>query len=74
MIEIRLNEYAPINDSTCKTSGNHDQVYEIKFHGKPVNKFPLKNSKIEKTIENNKIKKIFFFSKRSNNQNNKTKK
>jgi len=48
VIEIRLNEYAPIKDNTCKTSGDHDQVYEIKFHGKPVNKFPLKNSNIEK--------------------------
>ena len=60
VIEIKLNEYAPIKDNTCKTSGDHDQVYEIKFHGNPVNKFPLKNSKIEKTKEKNKIKDIFF--------------
>ena len=39
---------------------DQDQVYEIRFHGNPVNKFPLKNSNIEKTNENNKIKKIFF--------------
>jgi hypothetical protein len=39
---------------------DQDQVYEIKFHGKPVNKFPLKNSNIEKTKEKNKIKDIFF--------------
>ena len=60
VIEIRLNEYAPIKDSICTTSTDHDQVYEIKFHGKPVNKFPLKNSNIEKDKEKNKIKDIFF--------------
>ena len=63
VIEIRLNEYAPIKDNTCKTSGDHDQVYEIKFHGNPVNKFPLKNSKIEKIKEKNIIKLIFFLAK-----------
>ena len=30
---------------------DHDQVYEIRFHGKPVNKFPLKNSDVENTKE-----------------------
>ena len=35
-------------------------MYEIKFHGKPVNKFPLKNSNIEKTKEKSKINEIFF--------------
>ena len=38
---------------------DQDQVYEIKFHGKPVNIFPLKNSKIVKIKENNKTKEIF---------------
>ena len=60
VIEIKLNEYAPIKDSICTTCGDHTQVYEIKFHGNPVNKFPLKNSNIEKTKEKNKIKKTFF--------------
>ena len=41
----------PINDSICIDSIDQDHVYEIKFHGKPVNKFPLKNSNIEKTKE-----------------------
>ena len=50
----------PIKDNICIVSIDQDQVYEIKFHGKPVNKFPLKNSNIEKTKENNKIKDIFF--------------
>ena len=63
VIEIRLNEYAPIKDSICKTSGDHDQVYAIKFHGNPVNKFPLKNSKIEKIKEKSIIKLIFFSAK-----------
>ena len=60
VIEIKLREYTPIKDSIWITSIDHDQVYEIKFHGNPVNKFPLKNSKIEKTKEKNKIKDIFF--------------
>ena len=60
VIEIKLNEYAPINDSICTISVDHDQVYEIKFHGNPVNKFPIKNSNIEKTKEKNKIKEISF--------------
>ena len=46
-----------------KLLGDHDQVYEIKFHGNPVNKFPLKNSKIEKIKEKSKIKLIFFSAK-----------
>ena len=58
--EIKLNEYVPINDNTCVDSIDHNQVYDIKFHGNPVNKFPLKNSNIEKTTENKKIKNIFF--------------
>ena len=62
-MENRLNEYVPINDSICIDSVDHDQVYDIKFHGKPVNTFPLKNSSIEKTKEKNKIKKIFFSAK-----------
>ena len=63
VIEIKLNAYVPINDNICIDSTDHDQVYDIKFHGKPVNKFPLKNSNIEKTKEKNKIKKIFFSAK-----------
>ena len=47
-------------------SKDHDQLYAIKFHGKPVNILPRINSKIEKTIEKSKIKLIFsetnFFS------------
>ena len=39
---------------------DQDQVYEIRFHGNPVNKFPLKNSNIEKTKEKNKIKWILL--------------
>ena len=63
VIEIKLNEYAPIKDNICITSADHDQVYEIKFHGNPVNKFPLKNSNTEKTKEKSKIKEIFFSAK-----------
>ena len=63
VIVIKLNEYEPIKDSICITSTDHDQVYEIKFHGKPVNKFPLKNSNIENTKENNKMDEISFLTK-----------
>ena len=60
VIEIKLDEYVPIKDNDCIDTVDQDQVYEIKFHGNPVNKFPLKNSNIEKTKENNKINVIFF--------------
>ena len=60
VIENRLSEYAPKSDNICIVSTDQDQVYEIRFHGKPVNKFPLKNSNIEKIKEKNKIKDIFF--------------
>ena len=63
VIEIKLNEYAPIKDNICITSVDHDQVYEIKFHGKPVNTFPLKNSNIENMRENIKINEISFLAK-----------
>ena len=63
VIEIKLNAYVPINDNICIDSTDHDQVYDIKFHGKPVNKFPLKNSNIEKIKEKNMTKKIFFSAK-----------
>ena len=52
-----------IDDNICIVSTDQDQVYEIRFHGKPVNKFPLKNSNIENTKEKNKIKEIFFSAK-----------
>ena len=58
--EIKLKEYVPINDNICIVSIDQDQVYEIKFHGNPVNKFPLKNSNIEKVNEKIKIKYIFL--------------
>ena len=60
VIEIKLNEYEPIKDSICKILGDHDQVYEIKFHGNPVIKFPLRNSNKENTKEKNKMNEIFF--------------
>ena len=43
---------------------DQDQVYEIRFQGKPVNTFPLMNSKKEKTTEKNRIKEIFLLTKR----------
>ena len=60
VIEIQLNEYEPISDNNCIDGIDHDQVYEIKFQGNPDKIFPLKNSKIEKINEKNKIKKIFL--------------
>ena len=47
-------------------SKDNDQLYTIKFHGKPLNILPRINSKIEKTREKYKTKLIFgetnFFS------------
>ena len=63
VIEIKLKEYVPTSDNICIVSKDQDQVYEIRFHGKPVNKFPLKNSNTEKTIEKNNINEIFFSAK-----------
>ena len=42
---------------------DQDQVYEIKFHGKPLRTFPLKNSNIEKINEKIKTKEIFLSTK-----------
>ena len=60
VIEIKLKEYVPIKESIWIDSIDQDQVYDIKFHGNPVSKFPLKNSNKEKIKEKNKIKLIFF--------------
>ena len=60
VIDIKLREYVPIRDRICIVSIDHCQVYEIKFQGKPDNKFPLINSNIEKTKEKKIIKKIFL--------------
>ena len=51
-------------DKLWKTSVDQDQVYEIRFQGKPVNTFPLINSKKEKIVEKNKIKEIFLLTKK----------
>ena len=56
VIEIKLNEYVPIIANICIISSDQDHEYAIKFQGKPVNILPLKNSKIEKINEKNKIK------------------
>ena len=60
VIEIKLNEYVPINDNICIVSTDQDQVYAIKFQGKPVNKLPRRNSKIEKINEKSKINEILL--------------
>ena len=61
--EIKLKAYAPIIDSICMDSIDHDHVYDIKFQGKPVSKFPLRNSSIENTKEKIKINEISFSAK-----------
>ena len=60
-MEIKLNEYAPIIDSICIDSVDQDQVYEIKFQGKPPNIKPLTNSIKEKNIEKTNIEENFLF-------------
>ena len=59
----KLKPYVPINDNNCIVSKDQDHEYANRFQGKPVNKFPLKNSNIEKLKEKIKIKKILFFAK-----------
>ena len=63
VIDIKLKEYVPIKDNICIDSKDQDQEYEIRFQGKPVNIFPLKNSNKEKNNEKIKIKEIFFSAK-----------
>ncbi len=47
-------------EMTWIISKDHDQLYTIRFHGKPLNIFPRINSKIENSSEKNKIKLIFL--------------
>tara|TARA_B110000263_G_scaffold135074_1_gene117310 strand:- start:287 stop:514 length:228 start_codon:yes stop_codon:yes gene_type:complete len=47
---------------------DQNHVYEIKFQGKPVSIFPLKNSNIEKIKEKRKIKKTLFSEKGPTNK------
>ena len=49
-----------MTEMTWIISKDHDQLYAIKFHGKPLNILPRINSKIEKNSEKNKIKLIFL--------------
>jgi len=49
-----------MTEITWIISKDHDQLYAIKFHGKPLNMLPRINSKIENTSEKNKIKLIFL--------------
>ena len=39
-----LKPYVPINDIICNISRFSEKLYAIKFHGKPVKIFPLRNS------------------------------
>ena len=47
-------------EMTWIISKDHDQLYAIKFQGKPLNILPRINSKIENTSEKNKTKLIFL--------------
>ena len=49
-----------MKDNTCIISFDQDHVQDVKFHGNPVNKLPLKNSNIEKASEKSKINEIFL--------------
>ena len=49
-----------MTEMTWIISKDHDQLYAIKFHGKPLNILPRINSKIEKTNEKNNTKLILF--------------
>ena len=58
-----LNAYVPIKDINCIISRLLEKLYAIKFQGKPVSKFPLKNSNIENIKEKIKINESFFSAK-----------
>jgi len=49
-----------MTEITWIISKDHDQLYAIKFHGKPLNILPRTNSKIENIREKNKTKLIFL--------------
>ena len=49
-----------MNDNIWIISVEDDQVYEIRFQGKPVNMFPLINSNREKIKEKSKTNAIFL--------------
>ena len=50
------------------TSDSINMISEACSTGKPVNIFPLKNSKVEKITENNNMNEIFFSTKKPANQ------
>ena len=56
-----LKLYVPINDIICNISSFSEKLYAIKFHGKPVNIFPLKNSNSPSKRENKKKLLMGFF-------------
>ena len=47
---------------------DHDHVYEIRFQGKPLRIFPLKNSNIEKIKEKNKTNEMLLSAKKPVNK------
>tara|TARA_Y100000741_G_C18133795_1_gene510217 strand:+ start:574 stop:843 length:270 start_codon:yes stop_codon:yes gene_type:complete len=56
-----LKPYVPIKDSTCNISRFSEKLNAIKFHGKPVKIFPLRNSvKPNKSENKNKLLIGFF--------------
>ena len=55
-----LLKFGSTNENICIDSKDQDQVYAIKFQGKPVNKLPRRNSKIEKINEKSKINEILL--------------
>jgi len=56
-----LRAYVPIKEVICIISRLLEKLYTIKFHGKPVNIVPLKNSVTPNKIENKNKLLIGFF-------------
>ncbi len=49
-----------MTEMTWIISKDHDQLYAIRFHGKPLNILPRINSEIDNTSEKNKTKLILL--------------
>ena len=52
LIHMILKPYIPVKDVICMISRMSEKLYAIKFHGKPVKIFPLKNSITPNKSEN----------------------
>ena len=67
-IHIRLKEYVPIIERTCKKYIFSEKLKAIKFQGKPVNIKLLITSIVPNATEKTKNEEVIFFEKKSENK------